>query len=351
MKNWQKYKAINYILLLFLTSCFEEYSKFEYSYPNKSSIPKNKGEYSITILYNNNFNNSLSPIKELYPGSNEISVGGQNLLKDYVQIIRQKYQNNLLIDSGNMIARKADNEEVSRTLNLYNELKFDAVLLSENEIINIPKTSSVDFPIIASNILDIKKETDTDFLKSTTYLIKEMAGIKIAFIGLTLYKEDLNISGVVFDDPVAKLISTLSQIKEEVDFKILLIHPQSRCANYQECRSQHKELEEIVGRFPPESVDLIIGGDYTEGNSSINDFPVAQNYGHGQFLGLLHLNFDQNKKILKDGINILTPIKICSHFFDATADCHLQIGDKAKEDLLKESKFKLIKPRFLGSNI
>lgn len=351
MKNWQKYKVINYILLLFLASCFEEYSKFEFSYPNRSSIPETDGEINITILYNNNFQSTHSGVKESYPENSEITVGGSNLFANYIQTLRSKFKDTILLDTGNMISRDTSIDSIKKTLNLYEKLSFDAVLLSENEILNIPKETTTSIPFISSNIIDIKKEIETDFLGNTTYIIKEVGGIKFALIGLTLYKEDLNISGVIFDDPVARIINTISQIKESVDFKVLLIHPQTNCLSYQECNLISKEFEHTLNRLPPHIVDLIVGGELTNGKSEINDFKVAQNYGRGQFLGLIQLSFDKDKKILKDGINILQPLKICSHFFDATADCHLQKGDSAKLKLLQESKYKLIKPRVLGINL
>lgn len=351
MKNWPKYKVTNFLMLLFLTSCFEEYTKFEYSYPNRSSVKKVESHTTLTILYTNNFKNQIDATKESYPNDNNINVGGKEGLKSYISILRKKFKNPILLDAGNMLDRQASPDAINGTINLYNELDYDAVLLTENEILNLKNDSDIKFPFVSTNIIDLKKETESDFLNNKSYLIKEIDGIKLGIVGLTLYKKNSNISGIIFDDPVARLISVSSLIRDKVDAIVLLIHPTSHCNDYYSCKSSGDEITSTIERLPPGSVDLVIGGEVSMGKTMIDDYNVAQNFGRGQFIGVSTLHFDESKKLLSDKTQILSPLKVCSHYFDATADCHIEIGDGAKRNLIRESKYKLISPRILGTDI
>lgn len=362
MKNLQKFKATKFIFLSIIFTCFfsckdDEYTRFEYSFPNKLSAFKKSELKRVTIFHTNNIAGRFSPFVETFEDGTTINVGGLDLMSAYLKTLRENVPHSLLLDSGNIFSLNGENN--AQNFKKLIDLKYDAILLTENEIINF-NNSEYSLPFVSSNIFEIKKDDITNVHGNAPYLIKTVDGVRFGIIGLTEYKEDVasneKISGFVFDDPVAQFITTYHRIKSSIDVLIVLIHVDDQCKNVQlseyfKCNKFNDNLQKIIDRLPPNTADIIIGGDAFLVKDPTKSHKVSRNFGKGMFLGVVNLYLDENNKVIDDKTEVLSPLKLCENFFDATADCHLNKDNASKYNLIKDSKFKLIKARILGVDI
>lgn len=365
MRNLQKLKAINIFLLLLLISCQKEIIRPEFSRPNtpkKINLTLDKHTKRIVIATTNNFNSSVSGITESTFSQAPIAIGGADFLPSYLEILRKEYKDEvLLVDAGYFVNSKKNPVINKRTMKLYEILSYDAILLSENEILNLQSDHGIQLPFVNSNVIDLKENRITNKFGSTPYIIKKVNGVRVAIVGISIYKSKLktedNISGLLFDDPVASLITMRSQLKKKSDIILALVHMQTKCStdgesDLKECPDNNEKFKKLVKRFPPNLVDVIIGGDSNYGSEFIQGIPVIQNFGHGKYLGQLDLYYDTKaKKLINSNTKIYPPLKLCSRFYKSTQDCHVDKDHGAKRRQIKESRYQLDVAKFLNSTI
>ncbi|EQC47205.1 hypothetical protein M900_0518 [Bacteriovorax sp. Seq25_V] len=343
----QKLKAINlFIILIFLASCQGDLKRFQYSLPNKKSITTNEEYKKISIIHTGNFNENSSVISEIVDSKILLSIGGSNALKGYISTLRETIEApTLLLDTGNFISFNSVTEKRNATIKLYSELNYDAVLLTESELLNIPNEQETQIPFIAGNIIDLKSDSITTRLNNKAYTIKDIEGVKIALIGLSLYNKksqgEDGLSGIYFDDPIARFITIKNEIGKRADLIILLLH----------AHRDQKAFNETIKRLPPNSVDLVLGNDGEAGLRTVNGQTVVTNKGDGKYIGLIDIYIDDEKNFIAKQTRSYPPIKLCSQFFDVSADCHIDRNDLEKIKSIKESNYKLIKARVLGKDL
>ncbi len=347
MRNLQKLKATNiFIFLIFLASCQGDLKRFQYSLPNLKSITTNKDLKKISIIHTGNFNENSEVINEVVDKNISLRVGGKAALKSYISTLRKNLSApTLLLDTGNFVSFNSVTDKRNETIKLFSELNFDAVLLTESELLNIPDRDNLKIPFTAGNIIDLKSDSITPRLNNRPYLLKEIDGVKVAIIGLSLYnkksKGEDGLSGIYFDDPIARFITLRNEIKNSVDVMILLLH----------AHQNSKDFDETIKRLPPNSVDIVIGNDGVNGTRVVNGQTVVTNKGNGKFIGLIDLYLDDKGKVISNQTKSYPPIKLCTKFFDISADCHIDRNDLEKIKSVKESNYKLINARILGEEL
>jgi len=365
MKNLQKLKVTKLILLLLLASCQKEISLSEFSRPKpqqKINLTLDKEVKRIVIATTNNFNSSVSGITDSTFEQSPMALGGADFLPTYLNILKKEYNEELLLlDAGYIVNKKKNTKVNKKTLKLFEILGYDAILLTENEILNLKSTHGLNLPFVNSNIMDLKKLEVTDKFGSLPFIIKKINGIRVGIVGITSYKPELKkeseISGLLFDDPVARLITMKRQLKKKTDIIIALVHMQTKCSSEESsdlktCPDNTKKFKKLIKRFPPNLVDVIVGGDSNYASGIVEGIPVVQNYGHGKFIGQLDIYFDTSKKeIIKEHTKIYRPLKLCSRFFKLTQDCHVEADDLTKRKRIKDSRFQTDIAKFLGKTI
>lgn len=365
MKNLLKLKVTKLLIPLLLISCQKEIPNSEFSRPNpdkKINLSIDKNTKRIVIATTNNFNSSVSGITDSTLKQSPMAIGGADFLPTYLEILKKEYKDEvLLVDAGYIVNKKKDDKVNKKTLKLFEILGYDAVLLTENEILNLKETYGTQLPFVNSNIMDIKKMEVTDKFNSVPFIIKKVNGVKIGIVGITSYKSKLRaeneISGLLFDDPVARLITMKSQLKKKADIIIALVHMQTKCSSedsddLRSCPDNNEKFKKLIKRFPPDLVDIIIGGDSNYAAGFVEGIPVIQNYGHGKYLGQLDIYFDTSKKkIIKEHTKIHKPLKLCSRFFKVSQDCHIDKNDIHKFKAIRESRYQTDAAKFLGHSI
>ena len=162
-----------------------------------------------------------------------------------------------------------------------------------------------DIKFLSANVLKNKK------LLTKPYLIKEIDGVKIGFIGLTTqesyYKVDKKrLNNIEILDPVETAKKYVKILKKQgVNSIILVCHIGTYLDNNGDVKFENEKLEELT---KIKGVDLIISGhSHKELLGQLNDVFVIQSGSKGKFVGITKIIF-KNKKIVNisiENINLL----------------------------------------------
>jgi 5'-nucleotidase len=207
-------------------------------------------------------------------------------LATLIRRIRQDMPNVLLLDSGDLIHGTPEEEafEGRPIIAAMNALLYDAATVGNHEFdfgqrITKQAIGLAQFPLLSANILDEKTGQPWGGLKP--YIMREVAGICIAFFGLTTVDTvsiqfPRTLQGIRFSDPIdtaRDLVPHLRQ-KERADVVIFLSH-----LGYQ---SDRRLAEALSG------IDIILGGhshNRIEQQVWVNNTLITQTGYHGRALG------------------------------------------------------------------
>lgn len=306
------------------------------------------GEF-ILIASTHNFYSTLETQDLAFPMSDQghdlsIGVGGKKGLKSYIQILSERYPDELvLLDAGQMFQGESD-PKAQEVIDHYISLPYEGLSLNTAEYILLKEElnySHMDPPFIASNLIDIQTNDPVieDFIKP--YRIIHRKQMSIALLGMNLpsaltLQTPSKMTGKIWEDPVLSLLKVRNELQgQDIDFTIVLAHS-----------TAPEEVAAFAKRVPPSSVDLIIVGGVYEGPEAINSIPILKNSGRSKYIQLIALKKNDDK--IK-----ATPqftVKTCHRFYRATADCFLpQERDslRSRQDKLEETSYETTDAIFL----
>ncbi|MGI6157916.1 MAG: bifunctional metallophosphatase/5'-nucleotidase [Saccharofermentanales bacterium] len=232
--------------------------------------------------------------------SREKLVGGLSRLSGYVHKVREEEEDPVLyVISGDMLQGSIIDQEYKgiSTILLMNMLEPDVVTLGNHEtdygfshLMFLERCAK--FPIVNANLF--LRPTGTNLFRS--YLIKEVDGIRLLFIGIITEEvihqgqnDPLVGSFISIEDAAREVEYICNSYKDvDIDFTVLLTH-----IGFE----QDKELAAIL---PPEiGVDLIIGGHshtMLEQPEKVNDILIAQVGSGTEYIGRfdIDINMDTN---------------------------------------------------------
>lgn len=200
-----------------------------------------------------------------------------------------------LVDIGDNMDRFHPITEATRgkaNTELLNLLSYDFATIGNNEgiTLNYEELSQLygqaEFTVLLANLFE-KNGVRPDWVKP--YEIKVMAGIKVAFIGVSVFYEHFySILGWKLTDPYLMLEEFLPLLKREADVIVVLSH------------LGISDDEEMARRFP--DIDVILGGHthhvLPEGRW-IGDTLVCGAGKYGQYIGEVRVDFDiQSRRIV-----------------------------------------------------
>ena len=190
------------------------------------------------------------------------------------------------------------------------ELKITASAVGNHEfdwgINEIKKWSKDgDFPFIAANIVNRKTGKTVSWAKP--YVIANINGTKVAFIGLTTLESAFktkkeNVQNLTFLNPAKALQKWIDYLKAgkapegKPDAIIAVCH----IASYQDSGSTitGESLQEMCKNV--KGIDAIITGHSHElVCGKLNNIPVIQAYKYGRSLGILDLEFNEENSLVK----------------------------------------------------
>ncbi len=283
-------------------------------------------EKLLTIIHTNDLHSHLlgfSPNIDYTPlrTGDDQTVGGWARIAAVIKSEKAKRTNpTLVLDAGDflmgslfhMVAR-----EEALELGLMKEMGYDVVTLGNHEfdlmphglarILNSAHQKGGMPEIVFSNPIFHPESTEDDTLEESfkkrivkPYIIKEIQGIRIGIFGI-LGKDAAEVSPFArpmkFRDPIEtsrEMVKTLRE-KEKADLVICLSHGGLR---------ENKSLSEddrLAKEVP--GIDLIVGGhSHTKLKNPlmVNQTVIVQAGGHGEYVGVLDLAYENGKMKLKE---------------------------------------------------
>ncbi|WP_127716473.1 hypothetical protein [Halobacteriovorax sp. HLS] len=332
------------------------------SEPEWSNIDSDSDIKRVVVTSTNFFSGAISPQTENFNQAGVMSVGGSETIEKYINILKDRYVDQvLLVDSGEINEPNSSQNFTKDVLAHYKRVGYDAIQFSEQEYLEIDDKfiddSKVNF--VNTNIINLKKQGPYSSKHISPYIIKNINGVRVAILAISTYKntdaiKEKRLNGLYFEDPVLSILKAKRQLRrKKINAYILLVHTQSNCIKDM-CSSASDIIESMIKRLPPNSIDAIIGSSAEMISRKIHGIPVIQNEGKGKYLSRLELFYSKSqKKIISDKTIIHSPTKLCSRFFMATMDCHINKDQYALEkmELIKSSDFEKIPARFLGKEI
>jgi len=211
---------------------------------------------------------------------------------------------------------------------------------------NLNKSKS---SFLNTNIIDLKKQAPYSSKRIAPHVIKKINGVKVGIMAITTFKnkdarKESYLDGLFFEDPIFSILKARKKLLRK-GAKVFVLLMQTYKAD---------DLENTIKRLPPNSIHAIVSSAPAMINKRILNIPVIQNSGSAKYISRVELFYDtKSKKVLSKRSIIHTPTKLCSQFFAATLDCHIDDDQyKSKKiELIKDKSYKKESARFLGMSI
>ncbi|MDA3734226.1 5'-nucleotidase C-terminal domain-containing protein [Niameybacter massiliensis] len=260
----------------------------------------------------------------------ETSSDGMGFAKvaDKVNQLRTRYGKDhvLLLDGGDTLhglplITTTKGEAMTKVMNA---LGYDAMVAGNHDfnygyerLIELDKM--LEFPVLSANVT----KGNDDIL--TPYIIKEVAGKKVAIFGLetpdtTIMTHPKNVEGLTFEDPSKAAQKMVKELEGKADFIVALCHLGLDS-------NSSITSEKVAGNV--KGIDLIVDGhSHTTlpQGKIVNDTLIVQTGEYTKNLGQVNILFK------KDGTFDMAPMHITK------ADAAGLTADKAVSDLIKELK-------------
>lgn len=241
----------------------------------------------LTILFSNSTNGHLESCDcPTHP------YGGLVRRASYINDVRKKSKNLLLLDSGDIFPPYPNKKLVECLLKIYEYMKYDVVGIGDQELSYsdfVKEKDEYNIPFLASN-LNYCEGALCNFMTPQEKFI-EKAGLKIAILSIVdpdvfvLYPEKFKKKFVILnpDDIISGFIE---RNKDKYDYLILVSH-------------SGLDRDKIFAEKFPE-VDLIIGGhsqNLLQQPHKSGKTLIVQAGPDAQYIGELKLKFDESKKL------------------------------------------------------
>jgi hypothetical protein len=292
------------------------------------------------------------------PQGQHITIGGVDIISSYFKLMRERYQNVVLVDSGNILP--SEPAKIKPVQNFYSYLRYDGITLGLGDFnLKLPQqhTASANFfqdfarkaspPLLISNLFDLKTARLVEWQGSKPYVLKEMNGVKVGIIGLI--PDDIvkltpvdNRVGLYVENMLQSTLRNARLLRSlGADLVVVITHQGMECGKAQ---AQQKKLMlekvnfeplkenvcdlssglgEYLQRLPPQLVDVVIGGRHQQKMANlINDIVVLSSFGEGSAFSFAELFVHtKDKTVLRDKTIIHQPVMLCREFFKETNDC------------------------------
>ncbi|ETT44722.1 bifunctional 2',3'-cyclic nucleotide 2'-phosphodiesterase/3'-nucleotidase precursor protein [Paenibacillus sp. FSL R7-269] len=286
----------------------QDVNKFEiYNLDLKKSAPTPTGDVEVHLLGINDFHGQLDTTSVV----NGEAVGTAATLAAYLKEARAKYENSLLFHNGDSVGASAPVSSLERdkpTMEWMNLMKFDIGTLGNHEFDQgveamkaqiyggkDPKNEKVvhngaDFDYINANAVD----STTGKPIITPYVVKEVGGVKIGFIGVVTKATPSKVSpagtaGVKFlsaGEEVAAIEKYAAELNAQgVKTIVVLAHDPATTKTDPVTQKNVStgEAVDLAKALPANSpVDVIVAGDnHGYANDTVNGKLIVQAYSYG----------------------------------------------------------------------
>jgi len=216
--------------------------------------------------------------------------------------IKKEGKKLLILDTGNLLFRKPLQTETKRKdallrvdllIQSYNEMGYDVANVGEKDLMMglrsfSETTQKAKFPFISANLID--KKTQKGMF--APYVIKEIAGLKIAILGLLDNQFNSALQeidpGLTILDPIPTLKELTKRLRESSDLIVVL--------------SQLGESRDRKMARENPQIDLILGGGGDALKAVIervNEVPIYRLEPRGGYLGRIDYSLNDTRKPIK----------------------------------------------------
>ncbi|MEK4234364.1 bifunctional 2',3'-cyclic-nucleotide 2'-phosphodiesterase/3'-nucleotidase [Paenibacillus sp. FSL H7-0714] len=283
-------------------------------------------DVEVHLLGINDFHGQLDTVSVV----NDKNVGTAAILATYLNEAQAKYDNSLLFHNGDSVGASAPVSSLERdepTIEWMNMMRFDVGSLGNHEFDQgvdalmtqlkggvDPKNENVthkgtNFDYVNANA--VKAETREPII--APYVIKEVGGVKIGFIGLVTKATPSKVSpsgteGVYFltpDEEVAAVEKYAKELQSEgVETIVVLAHDPATTKN----GVTTGEAADLARALPADSpVDVIVAGDnHGLANGTVNGKLIVQAYSYGMAFEDIKLTIDPKTGDVKDKSAVVT---------------------------------------------
>ncbi|MBT4792000.1 MAG: hypothetical protein HON90_10545 [Halobacteriovoraceae bacterium] len=336
-----------------------------YTYPQKQMINNydKKRFKRITLVATNNFNGNITPVHHPIPNrfgeKRVLKIGGISATRAYLDVFNEIYGDDFAyIDAGSFL-HETNNH--AYTLFLYKYLNITASGFGLNEFLinnkrqrNHPKylqslTKKIKFPLLASNLFDLKTTEQVRWKNVQNSVIKETSGVKIGYLSVLTQElsndiPDQNINGIYIQNPAKNIIVRARELRRKgAQIIVLMLNEGVDCTHQlaneenieiekvnffphdsKHCDMKGTEFDKILKQLPAKTVDVIFTtGEKTKVTNFINKYPVVQNMGQGKYLSWVDLYFDLKHLSVNHTLTkIHQPIQLCHNFLKYSQDCY-----------------------------
>lgn len=244
----------------------------------------------LRLLYVNDFHGFALPYKPL--GADQ-ALGGAAYLAAAVEKLRRE-KPTLLLAAGDMIQGNnwVNLFRGASAIEMMNAMKFDAMAPGNHEFdfgleVLRQRLSEARFPVLAANV--------EGFPQLKPYVIKKVAGLRVAIIGLVTMDTPItthprNVDGLKFLEPEKAVEKYREKLSKEADFFIVLAH------------LGHQRGRLLAQRV--QGIPVIVGGhSHTKilEPVAVGDTLVVQAWEHAKALGVLDLTLENGKVVKYQG--------------------------------------------------
>jgi 2',3'-cyclic-nucleotide 2'-phosphodiesterase (5'-nucleotidase family) len=361
-----------------------------YSHPQKPHLEKlspteKRVVLMVTAGLKGSFEAQQKVAKDEYsPASLIYPLGGAPVFSSYLKKVREIWGPKLvLIDSGGFMSDSSI-MKISKgkiAFDFFEYHQYDFVTLSHEDIfysreINPQLSHFKDWVnqiflnntvnIVNTSLLDLKKNVSFEDRHFKGTFLKDIEGLKVGFIGLTLGKGWEKISpdyltGFYFQSDVAAIVRGVQLLRQTGAQMIVAVgHEGIDCSskiaeqkklplnkvNFDPLDSSPCQTENGLGQLlhilPPGTIDVMVTGGKGKVANFINNIPVIAPFEEGSSFSLIDLVWDSRERKLNTKKTFpYQPIFVCHKFFAETEDCY---GDDASVDHRK-----LIPVEFFGA--
>jgi 5'-nucleotidase len=335
-----------------------------YTFPEyKDQYEASKRYRRLVLVSLNDLNGQVDAFENSYTDTRfnnkkTIRSGGISGIKAYLDILHHKFpKETLVLDSGSFLGR---NSNYSQSIFLYNYLGVDFATLGSNEfmlkenenLLHLQNMiSKANFPVITSNLINLKTAQTPQWKNLHQSYIKNINGIRVGIIGLmsptlaTKIPAD-KLNGLYFQNLPKTIIQTSKVLRQQgAQVIVTLFHSPLDCtsnpmqklnlpaekvnfipSDTSVCDSEDNEVIKTLAQVPSDTIDAVItGGVKSKVANYLYGIPVMQNFGDGQYLSWMEITFDTKlSRVVKEKTNLHQPIHLCHNFVEDNKDCYMR---------------------------
>lgn len=258
------------------------------------ALAKDPDSVTVTVVSTNDFHGAL--IGAAHSWSHGDVVGSADYVAGYLNIVEEENPGGMLyLDAGDAMQGTLISNYFygASVIDAYNEMGVDAMTVGNHEFdwgqeVLQARYDQADFPFLGANIFFAKEHGNPakghggrpHWVKP--YTVLEANGIKVGVIGVAnpetpSITNPVNVSNLIFSDPVAAVQDVLPEAeKEGATMIVVLAHLGGFWPDFEE------GIEDLACGLDPDEVDLIVSG---HTHSRIDDvicgIPVVQAYSSG----------------------------------------------------------------------